>query len=130
MAKFKALFQISDQYQAENVDNALIMAMSLRTQQRPTPADLDPWTVFQFAATRGSPDMARASIRAFEGVVNPFDIYEAPASKFDGIPGKYIAGLLLAGYDMNIPVNPHAVRTKIVVHMRTWQEVASHFSVI
>jgi hypothetical protein len=130
MAEFEQLFQLSDYFQAEKVDRTLMVAMGLRTQQRPTPADLDPWTVFHFAATRDDVDLARAAILAFEGVVDQFDIYEATASKFDGIPGRYIAALLLAGYDMSVPVNPYAVRTKIIVHMRPWKEVADNFSVV
>ena len=131
MTEFAQLFELTDKFMMEKVDKTLMVAMGLRVQQRPTPKDLDPWTVFKFAANRDNTELARACILAFEGAgVDRVDIFEATASKFDGIPGKYIAGLLLAGFDMTLPLNPNAWPTpNVTVCMRTWDVVAEHFDV-
>jgi len=131
MTEFAQLFELTDKFMMEKVDKTLMVAMGLRVQQRPTPKDLDPWTVFKFAANRDNTELARACILAFEGAgVDRVDIFEAIVSKFDGIPGKYIAGLLLAGFDKTVPFNPNAWSTPdITVRMRTWDVVAEHFDV-
>jgi hypothetical protein len=130
MSEFEQLFELSDKFMAEKVDKALMVALRLRVQQRPTPTDLDPWTVFGFAARRDNAELARACILAFEcAEIDRTEIFEAPVSKFDGIPGKYIAGLLLAGFDMRQHYNPRGVGTDIVVKMRTWKEMGDLFSI-
>ena len=130
MTDFEELFKLSDKFMAEKVEKSLIVAMGLRVQQRPTPEDLEPWTVFRFASNRDNVELARACILAFEcAEIDRHDIFNAEASKFDGIAGKYIAGLLLAGFDMTRHLNPRGVGPDIVVKMRTWKEVAENFSV-
>jgi hypothetical protein len=127
MKEFEELFQLSDKFVTENVDQALLVAMELRVQQRPTPTDLDPWTVFKFAADCDAYELARSCIRAFENArIRHDSIYEARVSKLDGIPANYVAGLLLAGIDYR---RPYVNKPDLFLDLRSWDEIADEFYV-
>jgi hypothetical protein len=127
MTEFEELFKLSDKFMAEKVEKPLLAAMGLRVQQRPTPQDLNPWTVFKFAAGRDAYELARSCIRAFENArIRHADIYEARLSKFEGIPANYLAGLLLAGIDYR---RPYVNKPDLFLDLRSWDRVAAEFYV-
>jgi hypothetical protein len=127
MSEFEELFKLSDKFMAEKVEKPLLAAMGLRVQQRPTPQDLNPWTVFKFAAGRDAYEFARSCIRAFENArIRHADIHEARVSKFEGIPSNYLAGLLLAGIDYR---RPYVNKPDLFLDLRSWDEVADEFYV-
>lgn len=131
MKEFQQLFQLSDKFQADKVDKTLMLAMGLRLQRRPPTGDFEPWAVFVFAANRDDADLARASIRAFEGTdVKHTDVYQGDSSRSEGIPGVYVAGLLLAGYDVHRGgYNDYIDEWTDNLHARSWNEVADGFRV-
>ena len=79
---------------------------------------------------RDDADLARASIRAFEGNdVKHTDVYQGDSSRFEGIPGVYVAGRLLAGYDVHRGYNDYIYEWTDNLHARSWNEVADGFRV-
>jgi hypothetical protein len=127
MTEFEELFKLSDKFMAEKVEKPLLAAMGLRVQQRPTPQDLNPWTVFKFAAGRDAYELARSCIRAFENArISHADIYEARVSKFEGIPANYLAGLLLVGIDYR---RPYVNKPDLFLDLSSWDHVANEFYV-
>jgi hypothetical protein len=128
MAEFEQLFQLSDKFQTVKVDQTLLVAIGMRTQLLPTPADLNPRTVFKFAANRDSVALARDSIRAMEGAgIERLHIFAGCVSNFDGIPSRYIAGLWLAAISVGYLARGS---TALYTRIFTWQEVADNFSVV
>ena len=89
------------------------------------PVNLDPWSIFKFAANRGDIGMARACIQAFEAAeINHQSVYRASPSHFVGIPGNFVTALLLAGYDYN----DHDIEDESSIRERTWYRVAMLFN--
>jgi hypothetical protein len=130
MTEFEALFQLSDKFITEKVDKALLVAMELRVQHRLASKGLDPWAVFRLAAARDYPELARASIRAFEGAeLLHSSIYEYDVSRFDGVSGKYVGGLMHAGYHKRHTWNNHRNTMTETIECRKWSEVADYFRV-
>jgi hypothetical protein len=128
MKEFEKLFQLSDKFVTEKVDQALLVAIELRVQHRLASKGLDPWAVFKLAAARDHPELARASIRAFEcAEILHSDIYGGGVSKFNGISGSYVGGLMLAGYRHSYNNRNNTLIETI--ECRRWSEVADHFRV-
>ena len=66
MKEFEELFQLSDKFVTEKVDQALLVAIELRVQHLLASKRADPWAIFRLATARDHPELARAIIRAFE----------------------------------------------------------------
>jgi hypothetical protein len=130
MKEFEELFQLSDKFVTEKVDKALLVAIELRVQHRLASKGLDPWAVFRLAAARDHPGLARASIRAFEcAQLSHSNIYNIDVSKFDGISGIYVGGLMLAGYNTRHSYNNRNNTLTETIECRKWSEVADYFHV-
>jgi hypothetical protein len=119
------LFSICDKFQMEEMNIALMKDMKSRLMFPEDPIGLDPWSIFKFAANRGDIDMARACIEAFAAAeINHQSIYRAQTSHFVGIPGNFIAALLLAGYDYD----DYESETDGSIWERPWYRVAMLFN--
>lgn len=130
MKEFEELFQLSDKFATEKVDQALLVAIELRVQHRLALKGLDPWAVFRLAAARDHPELARASLRATEcAELLHSDIYGGDVSKFNGISGSYIGGLMLAGYNTRHSYNNRNNTLIETIECRKWSEVADYFHV-
>ena len=119
------LFSICDKLQMEEMDIALMRDIGSRLESPEDSVNLDPWSIFKFAANRGDIDMARACIQAFyEAEISHQSIYRAPPSHFIGIPGNFVTALLLAGYEYN----DHDTENDRWMWQRSWYHVAMAFN--
>jgi hypothetical protein len=119
------LFSICDKFQMKKIDIELARGIKSRLMSPQDPFSLDPWSIFKFAANRGDVEMARSCIQALEDAgISHQSIYQAEASHFVGIPGNFVAALLLAGcdYDDHDDEEEHRSFWK-----RSWYYVAYHF---